>query len=727
MFPVFLFAGVAISVSYNLQPGESIEIHVTGERLEIEELIFAENSRVTLRHELGTPPTVVIRRLGLCSGGSLEGTSVRLVFDDLFSADNSSGAFTFKGDVTVQSTNDLPMWITNMVLFGELCVLDLARYNKEAENVALLVTPRSARVMNKWNVTNIERHGKKMRVVLDDEFLAPELMPLLFYLVESVRPMALFNNKSTVWTVDDCEMVFESEMWTHRFKSCFSLKVVSGYISVKTEALPYETLRVIGDGGDLWQDFEAGDGEWVGNLSENVQRLSLIVGAKSEVVLDLNGFAGRGLSVDIMAMPGTGTHSVKMMYVEGVSEEKISDIYLEGVDFYLSGDRENIAPKFQKMVLGRNCRAENYQKKNVSLGNVGLIEYDPEFLLVVPDVMEWPNSAVVNVNPSAVRTDTLQYEFEFYSGDLVVKLGCDVVAKPSFPFKQLSCALYVDYAGTFGASSVTLNVSKVIVSAKFGAVTTLAPLTFVGKDIIVETPTSYLPFSFDSIRTLTINTNKDYVEIMGNVSVASNSYFNIPRSFPTTVIFWNTLAFGDFCEALLDNVWLHEQLVLGRRTQIQLKASTVRCDIYFQTKLQEKTPLIEVHRDTDFLPEAVFFDVKLDDSLVDASDNRTMRLITGEFDCEYVRSKERYAMVGAVGGFYTITGSCTINSDNTETYLLSPRYTVDSKPGLDNTTKALVAVTVSAVVVVTVVIVVVLVVRRRKKAAKNTEDHIMFE
>ena len=275
---------------------------------------------------------------------------------------------------------------------------------------------------------------------------------------------------------------------------------------------------------------------------------------------------------------------------------------------------------------------------------------------------------------------------------------------------------------------MTLNVSKVIVSAKFVGVTTLAPLTYIGKDIIVETPTSYLPSSFDSIRTLTINTDRDYVKIIGNVSMAANSYFNIPevpRTFPTTVIFWNTLAFGDFCEALLDNVWLHERLVLGRRTMIQLKASTVRSDIYFQTKLQEKTPLIEVC--TDFFPEAAFFDVKLDASLVDVSDNRTRRLITGEFDCEYVRAKEGYAMVDAEGGFYAFSGSCTINSGNTETDLLTPRYTVDNKSGLDNTTKALVALTVSAVVVVTVVIVVVLVVRRRKKAANNTGDHIMFE
>ena len=65
------------------------------------------------------------------------------------------------------------------------------------------------------------------------------------------------------------------------------------------------------------------------------------------------------------------------------------------------------------MVFGRSCRAENYQKQNVSLANVGLIECNPEFLLVVPDVMEWSNSAVVSVTPSVVRTDTLQYEFEF--------------------------------------------------------------------------------------------------------------------------------------------------------------------------------------------------------------------------------------------------------------------------------------------------------------------------
>ena len=726
MFLTLFLAQLAATAGYNLQNGEYIEIRVQGEFLELDEVIFAANSKVTLVSEDQNQPTVLVHDLGICGYGVLEGENVTVVFEQIFSTDNDTHMFTVKGSLTVQTTTDIPMSITNMILFEEGCILDLAKYNNPQENVDLIVTTRSARVMNKWNVTNIKLHGKKMRVVLSSEFLTSEAIPVLFNLVESVRPMTLFHNKSTVWTENDCELVFEGSMWTHRFKSCFALTVLAGYIAVRTKALPYDNLFVIGNESSLWNEVDADDPSWVANLTGDIKRLSLLV-AKNNVVVNLNGFIGSGLSVDIMTMPNTGVHTLRMVYEEGVTEEKITELYFEGIDFYFGYGKTMAFPKFEKLSIGRGCSLQNYEKNEVSFEGIKVIEYDVEVLGWYPEIMTWKNAVVVDVSPDIVRTDTKNFVFEFYSGEVVLNMGVDVVTNPSFPFQQLTCPLYVEYDGSLGSQPVTLNVSRVIVSSQFNLVNSMTPLTFIGKDLVIETESSHLPFTFVNVKTLTINSAKDFVEVMGNVSVAAKSYFQVKRDLPTTVLFWETLALGEFVEAALDNVWLHECLIMGRRSMVKFTAATVRCDIRFQADLDGKAPLIDVHEDTDFLPEAIYFDVT-STGPGETESLEPAKLISGHFDCEYVHARERYAYADVEKGFYTFTGSCVTASDKTETYWLKAQF-VEHADGetLDYMTKVLIAVTVSAVVIVVIVVIVIFVVKRKKATAIKANEHVMFE
>lgn len=726
MFLILFLTPLVSSAGYNLKNGESIEIRVQGEFLELDEIIFAANSKVTLICEGQSQPTVLVHDLGICGYAVLEGENVTVVFERIFSGDNDTHMFTVRGSLTVQTTADIQMSITNMILFEEGCVLDLAKYNNPQENVDLLVTTRSARVMNKWNVTNIELHGKKMRVVLSSEFLTADAIPILFNLIESVRPMTLFNNKSTVWTENDCELVFEGDMWTHRFKSCFALTVLGGYIAVRTKSLPYENLFVIGNESDIWGDAEVEDTSWVANLTGDVKRLSLVV-AKNDVVVNLNDFVGSGLSVDIMAMPNSGVHTVRVIYEDGVTDEKIAELYFEGIDFYFMYGKTIAVPKFEKLSIGRGCHLQSYAKNELSFEKIKVIEYDVEVLGVCPEIMSWKNAVVVDVSPDIVRTDTKSFVFEFYSGEVVLNLGVDIVANPSFPFQSLVCPLYVDYDGSIGSQPVTLNVSRVIISSQFNTVNQLTPLTFIGKDLVIETQSSHLPFTFLNVKTLTINSDKDFVEVMGNVSVAAKSYFQIKRDLPTTVLFWETLALGEFVEAVLDNVWLHECLIMGRRSMVKFTASTVRCDIRFQADMDGKTPLIEVNKDTDFLPEAIYFDVS-SAGYQGAGSVEASKLIAGNFDCEYVHARERYAYVDVDDGFYTFTGACVAEADKSESYWLKSQF-VEQAGGdnLDYMTKVLISVTVSAVVIVSIIILVIFVVKRRKAAMMKANEHVMFE
>jgi hypothetical protein len=65
---------------------------------------------------------------------------------------------------------------------------------------------------------------------------------------------------------------------------------------------------------------------------------------------------------------------------------------------------------------------------------------------------------------------------------------------------------------------------------------------------------------------------------------------------------------------------------------------------------------VSVDEESDFLPSAVYLD--LEASNWNSTINTSAPLVCGCFDCQYVQSRGRFAMVDTPGGFYMFRGFC---------------------------------------------------------------------
>jgi hypothetical protein len=236
---------------------------------------------------------------------------------------------------------------------------------------------------------------------------------------------------------------------------------------------------------------------------------------------------------------------------------------------------------------------------------------------------------------------------------------------------------------------------------------------------MITTASAVIPFVFASISSLSIFTaGIDSVEFLGNFSVAPSSNFSIHAG--CQVNFWRALEFGAFSQSFLDRIVINGFLLADSGAELRFNRSAVIGELHFLVRPTALPANVYVEPGCDFTPAALYIDIE--GTVWAAGHNASMPLIRGHFDCEYVRSRARFAMIDTNNGFYMFRGSCEPDRDGVQ-FVLAAIFTPYTAPGLDSRTE-LMMITFAGVVGMLLIVSMIscCYLRRRRRFHQEAEE-----
>ena len=715
---VVLLLGHCLAVNYTIDNEQTETIRIESSRVDIESIDFGEKATLVLELAEGVQTaTVVIDRIGISGGASISPQAhVEVVFREIYSRDDSEWLFTFKGPALYRTDRDLLMDMPNPIVFDDQAVFDFGKFENTSENIGVFLGIAAAELFNSWRMSSVELHGKPLQVKISNEFIKVENREIVADLVWSQKPMRTVTCSS--FTLSDFTLAFDGKGWSYKFKSAFQkVMLTGGSAAVTIIEQPFVTIHCV-EGEEATCELpldlvtEGNNWNWTTELGPDVEKLTVLI-AGNGIRIDLNTFVGTLVELRVIGVEELQSPLVRFIYDPEVTESKISAIYLENIELTIEAPVENIAPFFDEIVLDRQLSFATQPFLSTNWTRVGSIKYDIS-VIKVADVWRLPNAEVVGSSSiSRVDTDLLTYKFYFKDDQqTVAEFPPSTLADVMFPYRHVPL-LNIESGknvSTIGPKAV-LSPQKMVVGASVTQ-SVLYPLIIANTDLIIDTVTENLPFAFVNISSMDIITEKTNINIIGNFSVASDCDFKMSFTSPaTTLDFSEDLIIGANSNASFHSVLTWGPVHVGRKSSVSFRASSVTTEIRFESKVREQAPLIRVHPNNDFAPQAIYFEMQLPEESLEL--NTTSPLICGYFDCDYVQSRGRYSIVDDKEGFYMFQGSCQELTDVQECYMLTYSFTTFTDDHLDGVTVALIVVIVTLVLTV-IIVAVVLIMRIRQ-------------
>jgi hypothetical protein len=292
----------------------------------------------------------------------------------------------------------------------------------------------------------------------------------------------------------------------------------------------------------------------------------------------------------------------------------------------------------------------------------------------------------------------MHFKFVFDRNNLSLNYRVDEVNDTQFPFRLNNSALTLTYSDGVTLPKLQLHVSDLYVSTQFENCQRVLETTFLASNLTITTASGILPFVFSQISHLRLFApGIDPVEFIGHFSVASSSDFAIVA--PCTVHFWSALEVGAFARAFLNRVFVQTSgsLSVESGASIQFARSVFMGEVHFHMRPAQPLGRINVEADSDFSPSALFIDLAAADWSTPL--NESFPLICGQFDCEFVHSRSRFAMIDTAEGFYMFRGYCG-EDESVSCYVLTSVFTPNTPTGVDDWTLALIWSIAGMVIVV---------------------------